>query len=788
MLETEGPRIWQQAERLSGLGRETVPVIKESLGGAPPWARLGLAKALLDLEETEAARATLLPLTAVSEPSEVRVNAVAQLGIAGNAFAEPASVAAHLEKLLGEELDPRVRVHGCRALYGLTKDQAWRRKLEEDMKATSDASLRAEAALLLGDAGFVDAAKPILNEIRDEPSDRGRLARTLLERDDLDRERATLRREVSRLKREAEARGGTAEAPGNGGGTAAPARKGAPGPQAMDTALFSEVLGVLLAESDQAPPPSDAAARAKWVEERVEQAARGLVHDIDPHTVYYDRKERDSWNTSLNNVYSGIGAYVELDAENVFAIKRPMFGSPAWKAELQPGDRIVEIDGWSTLGQPLETIISRLKGPAGTTVVIRVHRKGWGEPREMPIVRAKIEVPSNYSALLPGGVGYVLLEGFSVNADAHLRTAIAKLRSEGATSLVLDLRWNGGGLLEQAVDIASIFLPPGKPVASTRGRARGGYKRATRSMGHEHVDLPLVVLVNEGSASASEILAGALRQNGNRATLVGERTFGKGSVQQVFNLPVRPYCEPFEDAAGDGYTFPEDYDDANSNGRWDPGEPLDDRNRNRAWDPGDPFTDENGNGRFDCPAVKVTIAKYYLPDGTSPERVKVKTARGREIWKGGLEPDIAVADEALEGWRVEEAFRLAEDRQFDRYLDDLFAKDRALAMRLAESDGGGPAAYPGFEEWYASLQTPLVREDVWRVLRARLRVKASDVLGRPLLADFESDGQLQRGILRVLEEAKVDPRSVPAYLPFAERKFPPPKEDEDAVAGPVEGR
>jgi len=210
---------------------------------------------------------------------------------------------------------------------------------------------------------------------------------------------------------------------------------------------------------------------------------------------------------------------------------------------------------------------------------------------------------------------------------------------------------------------------------------------------------------------------------------------------------------------------------------------------NGVWDPGDPFTDENGNGRLDCPAVKVTTAKYYLPDGTSPERVKVKTKRGREIWKGGLEPDIAVRDEGLEGWRVEEAFRLSEEKHFDRYVDGLFASDRDLALRLAESDGGGTASYPGFEEWYASLQTPLQREEVWKVLRLRLRVKASDVLGRPLLADYEVDSQLQRGILKLLEDTRVDPRTVPAYAPFAGKAFLPPKDDEDgAVAAPANGR
>ena len=780
LLETEGPRVWQHAGRLAGLGRGTLPVIKESLGGAPPWARLGMAHALIELKESEAAREALVGLTGPAEPPEVRASAVAQLGISGRSFADVDGVVQHLEKLLGDELDPRVRIHGWRALYGLTLDQAWRRLLEDALKNTTDPSLRIETALLLGDAGFLDVAKPVLAEVLDEPSERGRLARALHKRDDLQRGNESLRGEIARLRKEIEARpaaGAAAKAPDPTGGGAS-----------FDTALLDGVLSILLGWADQAPSENDPAARKKWIEERLEAAARGMVTDIDPHTTYYDRKQRDIWNSDLHNDYGGIGAYVELDAEGIFAVRRPMFGKPAWNAGLQPGDRILEIDGWSTTDQPLEVIISRLKGPPNTTVVCRVHRRGWTEPREFPIVRARIQVPSTYSTILPGGVGFVLLEGFTVDADKELRAAVTGLRDQGAKGIVLDLRNNGGGLLDQAVDIASIFLPPGKAVARTSGRAQSAGEKVTRSRRSEVIDLPLVILVNENSASASEILAGALRFHGKRATLVGERTFGKGSVQYVLPLSVMPWSESYTDTNGDGsYDFPEDFIDKDSDGKYDEGERFLDNPQRRGgrvgeWDDGEPFVDANGNGKFDCPAVKVTVAKYYLPDGTSPERVKVKDKRGRTTFKGGLEPDVAVKDESLEGWRVEEAFRLLDEKHFDRYLDDLFEKHRDLAMQLAEADGGGPARYPGFEEWRAGLNSPLPVEDLWRVLRARLRFRASDVLGKPLLADFETDAQLQRGILEVLSLMKADPKETEAYRAFADKKFQSPKAEEGAEA------
>ncbi len=784
MVATEGAGIWQQAERLAGMGPESLPAIKEKLGTAPPWARLGLARALLGLKENELARTTLLALLDPAQPRDVRIGAADQLGNAGLDPADRAAIAASIEKSLADELDPRVRVHAYRSLFALTKEPRWRRELEVSMRTTEDRNLKREAALLLADAGSVDAVKGVLMALRDEPTERGRLARWLLETSTLEECNAALRRENRDLRRKAEQAPSPAEAvPG-----AAPAPPPVPG---FDAALLQAILAVLLKDADGAPPVTDSAAREAWVRERLEGAAHGLVTGFDPHTAFLDREEREEWNKDLiDKDYGGIGAYVDADAEDFFSIRRPMFGSPAWNAGLAPGDRILEIDGWSTVGKPVNVVITHLKGPAGTKVVVRVHRKGWTETRDMTLTRAQIHVPSSYSALLPGGVGFLSLEGFNAGADREIRSAVADLRRGGARTLVLDLRSNGGGLLAQAVAIASIFLPPGRKVVRTAGRAALPEEKPTHGAPGEVVDLPLAILVDGASASASEILAGALRFHG-RATLVGERTFGKGSVQHVISLAIPPFCEPYTDADDDAqYDFEEEYEDLNRNGvrdERDPYEPYYDRNRNRQWDPGEAFEDMNRNGKFDCPAVKVTIARYFLPDGTSPERKKVKTKKGREIWKGGLEPDLAVKDEGLEGWRVEEAFRVTELPEFRDYLEGLFAKDPEKALALASSDGGDPAAYPGFDEFHAELKTPLSREDLRRVLRIRFRIRASDVLGRPLLGDFDGDAHLQRAILKVLEEAKVDPHAVPEYRSFADRTFTAPPAEEELLPAATSG-
>jgi C-terminal peptidase prc len=789
MLDTEGPKVWQQAEALAGIGRESVPLIREKIGSARPWARLGLAKALLDLKETESAREALLALIEPTQPTDVRIGAVGQMATRGNDFSESGKIAERLQALLADELDPRVRVHSMRALWALTKSLEWSRALEKSMKDTTDPALKTESALLLADAGFIEPAKPLLMEIRDEPSDRGRLAKALLDKETLSESGAFLKKEIGRLKKQAEERP-VPLAPGPGGPGPAPAAD--PALPGYDTTLLRAIGEVLVDQANDCPPESDSDARRKWIQERIEGAARGLASGIDPHSVYLSAKERESWNTGLDNKYGGIGAYVDIDAEGYFSIRRPMFGSPAWKAELQPGDRILEIDGWATTGQPLELIITHLKGVPGTKVVCRVFRKGWTEFREKTIERALIRVPSVWSELLPGGVGYMVLETFGADSSDEIRSAIRDLRGRGARGLVLDLRNNGGGLLDVAVQIASSFLPPGKQVVSTRGRVRKASDLYTRGGRQEAGDLPLAVLVNGGTASASEILSGALRVQGSRATLVGERTFGKGSVQQVYPLAIPPYSEPWTDTIRAGetqangfYDFPNEFADLNSNGKWDKGEPYWDRwgrpREDDKWEDGEPFVDLNGNRKFDCPGVKVTIAKYYLPDGTSPERTRVKTKRGRDVWKGGLEPDIAVKSESPDGWRVEEAFRLIEEKHFDGYLEKLFAENQELALRLAVADGGGPGGYPGFDAFYATLKTPLSREDVWWVLRVRLRLRASDAIGHPLLADVETDAQLQRAILKVLEGMKSDAVSVAEYAPFAAKTFLSPPADDDLL-------
>jgi carboxyl-terminal processing protease len=214
----------------------------------------------------------------------------------------------------------------------------------------------------------------------------------------------------------------------------------------------------------------------------------------------------------------------------------PIEGSPAWTLGLRPGDVIVKIDGASSAGLGVEEVANKLRGLAGTQVTIAVRREGDPDEQVYTIERQIIVTRSvPYTFVTDGRTGYLRLANFSENSGSEVRAAIERLRLEGATRLVLDLRANPGGLLDQAVDVAEQLVKPNTLLVYTRGRSKGQDNRYYSSEKRPQLDWPVVVLVDEASASASEIVAGAL-QDLDRALVVGENTFGKGSVQSVFPL------------------------------------------------------------------------------------------------------------------------------------------------------------------------------------------------------------------------------------------------------------
>lgn len=264
-------------------------------------------------------------------------------------------------------------------------------------------------------------------------------------------------------------------------------------------------------------------------------AIEGMLKDLDPYSQYLTADDYAGLQSVAQGKFSGIGVVVGLHGDFPTVIS-PIEGSPAWEAGLHSGDVIVKIDATSTAELTVEGVAKLLRGGEGTKVTVVVAREGEPGEQSYALTRREIVTQSVPYAFMAGNdLGYVRLANFSEKSGAEVRDALTRLRAEGARCFVLDLRMNPGGLLDQAVDVAEQFLPKGAMVVSTRGRARNQDQRYYAGHAAGDVRSPLVVLIDEGSASASEIVAGAL-QDLDRALVIGRTSFGKGSVQSIYPL------------------------------------------------------------------------------------------------------------------------------------------------------------------------------------------------------------------------------------------------------------
>lgn len=262
-------------------------------------------------------------------------------------------------------------------------------------------------------------------------------------------------------------------------------------------------------------------------------AIRGMVDSLgDPYTAYMDQEEYLEQNAPLQGEYTGIGAWVDTSGDALVFIS-PMPGSPAEEAGIQPGDTVVMIDGEDMRSIEPELVLKKVLGPADTIVLITIQREGQDEFIEMEIKRAVISIPTVEYEMLEDEVGYIRLYSFSANSTTEFSTAFTELLEDGAANLIVDLRANSGGFVETAVEISSYFLDSGTVLIEEWGDGT----RDEYLANEEPIDteIPLVILVDNGSASSSEIMAGAL-QDYDRATLIGTTTFGKGLIQNWIPL------------------------------------------------------------------------------------------------------------------------------------------------------------------------------------------------------------------------------------------------------------
>jgi carboxyl-terminal processing protease len=263
---------------------------------------------------------------------------------------------------------------------------------------------------------------------------------------------------------------------------------------------------------------------------------------LDPYCQYFTKKDYEDFHSkTISGKFFGVGVLVETDRGSGYInVVTPLEDTPAFAEDILPGDKITEVDGASTKGKPLQEMIKRIKGEPNTKVTLTIWRKGR-DPFQVTLTRAVIKVNAVRHQVLEGGIGYLRITNFTRMMESFDQ-AVADLKAKGIRALVIDLRFNGGGLLDECVKLSDRFLPEDALIVSTKGRTGGDNREMKATSGDDLPAWPLVVLVNEGTASASEIFSGAMKDH-KRGALVGARTFGKGSVQTPFPLPDGSYIK-----------------------------------------------------------------------------------------------------------------------------------------------------------------------------------------------------------------------------------------------------
>ncbi|MDO4589106.1 MAG: S41 family peptidase [Fusobacterium sp.] len=268
--------------------------------------------------------------------------------------------------------------------------------------------------------------------------------------------------------------------------------------------------------------------------ELMQGAIKGMIEALDdPHSNYFTKTELESFKEDIKGTYVGVGMVVQKRPNEALTVVSPIEDGPAFKAGVKPKDKIIAIDGESVYKLTSEESVKKLKGEPNTKVKVTVLRDKAKEPKDIEITRAVVELKYVKQRMLDNNIGYLRLTQFGENVYPDVRKALEELQKNGMKGLIFDLRSNPGGALDQSIKIASMFLKEGKVVSV---KSKDGNEQVSTREGKYYGDFPLVVLINGGSASASEIVSGAIKDN-KRGILVGEKTFGKGSVQTLIPLP-----------------------------------------------------------------------------------------------------------------------------------------------------------------------------------------------------------------------------------------------------------
>jgi len=775
---------WPLATRLKQLGPEVVEALAPHLDTAGTAFRIAAASTLIHFGDRDRGTKILLDIGGNEKLDlKARTVAIRILGSQGTREAAP-----DVKRLMERTRDPLLKLEMAKALWYVSiNDRPEAKKVLRDYLKSEDPDLQAAGALALAEIRDFDAAKQVLETLKDEPTPRGQLARSYLRTMENWRQLEKLVLKGSRFTGRA---------------------------NRFD--LLDEVLRYI----KQYHLTGD----KRTEEELLETAARNILRALDPSSTYLTADHRADLLYGHKPEHGDIGAIVDFDRRGVLSIVRVCRSGPAYSAGLRTDDKIIEVDGLSTFDRDLEDLRNDLSGPLGTSIKIKVVRRGWKEPRTIALERVRCDPCPVRAEVLPGRIGFVRIACFRDGTVRRFDEALGRLVAQKVRGLVLDLRDNNGEDLTAAAQVVDRFLAKDKLVVYWEGRNRFVAPREEiRTTTDAAVpDLPMAVLINERTSNAAEVVAGALGYY-KRAILVGQHSLGRGTVQKVLDVTSKQEGDRFIDTPRlNGQWDPgESFRDENNNGRYDPGEPFEDQaRRNGVWDPGEPFkdlnkdgkrsegepftdenrngqydgpepyTDRNRNGRFDVgPGIRITIARYYLPDGRTIQQEI--DSEGEIVHAGGIEPDVTASFDTWPGWKEEELEKLIQAGRFKQYIDQHWETHRKRLTELAAFDGRDASRYPEFDAFFRDLGTHLTREDVRRWLRAALRRKVEsaggpEYAGLHSVGDFEEDRQLEAAIREVLKrlDPPVDPKSIPEYAVFkAEGEEKEKKEAEEKKKG-----
>ena len=436
-------------------------------------------------------------------------------------------------------------------------------------------------------------------------------------------------------------------------------------------------------------------------EKATQAAILGMLFTLDPHSVFFPTVEFKKLKEDQASSFYGIGVQIQRHDDGVY-VQSVVDGTPAARAGLRYGDRIVEVDGKDARDWTSDEVSKNVRGERGKDVRLKVERAGEEAAINFKIVRDAVPLPSIRNAFMitPGTGFIVLLSGFQHTTDDELREAIANLKKDGMRQLILDLRNNPGGLLDQAIDVASEFLPRDRVIVSVKGRSEYHEAAVYKSNGSDPEDLPLVVLINRNTASASEIVAGAIQDHG-RGLVVGETSFGKGLVQHVFQLPygtgltltTARYYTPY------GRSLQRDY---SSGSLYDYYVRHDENESQQPIQPGQPSPNETVPSRgSSAPAFRTAAGRVFYGGGGITPDIEARpltgnAVRGRIIEAGFLFTRMLAAGKipGLESYRVDRVNYGRSPRATDYPINDrvleafrnFVRKDQAQRLQPAQID------------------------------------------------------------------------------------------------------